>query len=151
MFKTLKLLLPALLPSWRFFDVIAPAPRIQYCLSSGSMQSDHQPQKWSTFLSRPYKVSFGKMCARMLWNTDWNEGLFLISCAERLIEAPTAHSEQEIMKRIVATIIPADINSHYRVQFRLLLIKRHKTALMQEVVFHSQTYTLPATDSPHGI
>lgn len=25
-----KLLLPALIPSWNFFDVIAPAPRVEY-------------------------------------------------------------------------------------------------------------------------
>ena len=27
-----KLLLPALIPSWSFFDVIAPSPRIEYAL-----------------------------------------------------------------------------------------------------------------------
>jgi hypothetical protein len=32
MLQTLKLLLPALIPSWRFFDTIAPSPRIEFTL-----------------------------------------------------------------------------------------------------------------------
>lgn len=36
----------------------------------------------------------------MLWNPVRNESLFLVSCAERLIEHPTVHSEEEILKRI---------------------------------------------------
>lgn len=150
MFKLLKLLLPALLPSWRFFDVIAPSPRIQYCLSTKSTQSHSPSQPWTTFQSRPNKLSFGTMCARMFWNPAWNESLFLVSCAERLVETPTVHSEQEIMKRIVATLLPADISSPY-VQFRLLLISLHKTELIQEVVFYSRIQPLISTDKHCGI
>ena len=32
MFNVLKLLIPALLPSWNFFDYITPSPRIQFTL-----------------------------------------------------------------------------------------------------------------------
>ncbi|VAW81670.1 hypothetical protein MNBD_GAMMA12-727 [hydrothermal vent metagenome] len=90
------------------------------------------------------------MCARMFWNPAWNESLFLVSCAERLVETPTVHSEQEIMKRIVATLLPADISSPY-VQFRLLLISLHKTELIQEVVFYSRIQPLISTDKHCGI
>ena len=29
-FKTLRLLLPVLIPSWRFFSAIAPSPRVEF-------------------------------------------------------------------------------------------------------------------------
>ena len=30
--QIIRLLLPALIPSWRFFDVVAPSPRIEFVL-----------------------------------------------------------------------------------------------------------------------
>jgi len=38
-----------------------------------------------------------QMSGRMFWNPSWNESLFLVSCAERLLQNPTPHSEDEIM------------------------------------------------------
>ena len=43
--NALRLLLPALIPSWRFFDVIAPSPRIEYALGATSTDHGHATEE----------------------------------------------------------------------------------------------------------
>lgn len=136
MIQVLKLLLPALIPSWNFFDVIAPSPRIQFALLNSE---DEEPPQWREFRPRPARVSFMQMLAHMVWNPVWNESLFMISCAERLMEQPTQHSEDEILKRIVAEL-NRDNESAVAgtlLQFRLLVVRREGEQLQQELVFES--------------
>ena len=134
----LKLLLPALLPSWRFFDVIAPSPRIQYALLNSATET---PGQWRDFRPRPKNLTLLQMFARVFWNPKWNESLFLVSCAERIIEQPTWHSEQEILKRILEEIKTntEDNNSKTVTHFifRLLTVHRQGEELQQEIVFNS--------------
>lgn len=44
------------------------------------------------------------MLCRMLWNPQWNENLFLVSLAERLMSSTSAqtdaHSERELLLRV---------------------------------------------------
>lgn len=137
MIRVLKLLLPALIPSWRFFDVIAPSPRIQYALLNAK---DEEPSEWREFRPRPERVSFLQMLMRMLWNPLWNESLFMVSCAERLLEQPTLHSEDEILKRIEAQLKgdkAHDVNGVH-LQFRLLVVRREGSQILQEPVFQSR-------------
>jgi hypothetical protein len=146
MFRVLKLLLPAVIPSWRFFDIIAPSPRIQFAL----LNTENKPLpesgllekvEWCEFRPRPTHLSFLQMLGHMLWNPWRNESLFLVSCAERLLQQPTKHSEDEILKRIVADL-QADVANPLiaasHLQFRLLLIQREDSTLQQKVVFHSR-------------
>lgn len=122
----LALVLPALIPSWRFFDEIRPSPRIEYATfdASGQVISD-----WIEARPRPARVSVGRMVARLFWNPRWNEGLFLVSCAERILENPTAHSQTEIHRRIARDIVgPADT-----LQFRIVLVKRQGSEIVREV------------------
>lgn len=137
MLNTLKLLLPALVPSWRFFDFIAPSPRVHYTVLN---DENDQPNEWVEFRPRPAHVSFPKMLRRMVWNPDWNESLFIVSCAERIMEAPTQHSEDEILKRIVREL---DGEAGY-IQFRLIVIQRVEESLQQEIVFHSRIEPISA-------
>lgn len=143
MLSTLKLLLPALLPSWRFFDFIAPSPRIQYALLG---TRDGTPEKWCEFRPRPLRLSFLQMLGRMFWNPGWNESLFLVSCAERLLDNPTRHSEDEILKRITDELV-SERSGHLPksstyLQFRLLLVQRVDTGMQQEVAFVSRIQPL---------
>ena len=145
MLKTLKLLFPALIPSWNFFDVIAPSPRIQYALFND--ENDNQIE-WQEFSPRPGKVSFSVMLRRMLWNPVWNEYLFMVSCAERLLEQPTPHSESEILKRIVNYIRSNSSSSDKTyLQFRLLLVSREGDGLKQELMYESQRVAMSGYDS----
>lgn len=145
MFKTLKLLLPALFPSWRFFDVIAPSPRIQFAVLNTENES---PEEWHEFRPRPAHLSFKQMLRRMLWNPRWNESLFLVSCSERLLENPTQHSENEILNRIKADLLSNKSNEELptatHLQFRLLLVQRQASEITQEIVFYSRMEPLPA-------
>lgn len=128
-----KLLLPALVPSWNFFDVIAPSPRVEYARlrSIGDASGD-----WREFRPRPTRVSVATMARRLLWNPRWNESLFLVSCAERLTTEPTAHSEDEIFKRIAADQAgePDDPERPW-LCFRLTFVSREADAIASEVLF----------------
>ncbi len=143
MLQTLKLFLPALLPSWRFFDVIAPSPRIQFTLLN---TENENPTKWSEFRPRPEFLPFITMLKRLLWNPQWNESLFMVSCAERLIEHPNRHSEEEILKRIIREYKKNNLNqgnlTASYLQFRLILIQRQDNQLEQTIVFHSRIQPL---------
>lgn len=132
----LKLLLPALIPSWNFFDVIVPSPRIQFCILNNGNDSQSE---WQEFRPRPAQVSFPQMLLRLFWNPTWNESLFLVSCAERLIEYPTQHSEDEIFKRIKAELRSSmSTNPAAQVKFRLLFIHREGEDLKEQVNYQSQ-------------
>lgn len=127
----LALLLPALIPSWNFFDVIAPSPRIEYALLAAP---DAAPD-WREFRPRPQRVSVPAMLGRLVWNPRWNETLFLVSCAERLIDEPTAHSEDEIFRRIAAELAagPGDW-----LAFRLVLVHREGDEIVREVAYFAE-------------
>lgn len=146
MLTALKLLLPAILPSWNFFDIIAPSPRIQYAL----LNADHLVvSDWCEFRPRPKHVSFWKMLRRMLWNPRWNESLFMMSCAERIMEQSTPqavqHSEREILERIYKDLIidsfDTNCNIESELQFRLELIQRHGGKIENTICFYSSIAT----------
>jgi len=134
--KPLGLLLPALIPSWNFFDVIAPSPRIEYVLTASSAV----PKRgWAEFRPRPQRVSARTLLARLLWNPRWNESLFLVSCAERLINAPTDHSQDEIFTRLAAELRgdPGGKATGDWLSFRLVFVSREDEAIQREVLFQS--------------
>lgn len=97
----LHLLLPALIPSWRFFDAIGPSPRVEYHLeaSSGQVIAD-----WCEVWPRPARFDLAAAVTRLVWNPDGNEALYLVSCAERLLEDPTAERSAHLLARVAATI-----------------------------------------------
>jgi hypothetical protein len=128
-----KLLLPALIPSWRFFDTIAPSPRIEYAL----LHDPHAVVAWQEFRPRPACLSFGQMLLRMVWNPRWNESLYLVTCAERLMANPTAHSEREIIERIKAEC--ADASAPW-LQFRLVFVSRQGEGTRKDITFTSPVY-----------
>ena len=132
MLQTLKLLLPALIPSWRFFDVITPSPRIEFALLETAQA---EPGHWQEFRPRPQHLSFGSMLKRLFWNPRWNESLFLVSCAERLMAEPTEHSSREIAKRI-----RAELDTGAYMQFRLVFLSRTETQVEKHIAYISSVY-----------
>ncbi len=138
---TLKLLLPALIPSWRFFDVIAPSPRIEYTLLE---TEDTDPVEWQEFRPRPDHLSFGSMLKRMLWNPWRNENLFLVSCAERLMAHPTDHSVQEIQNRIMRDLEGAGNNNEDKshLKFRLVFLFRQGSEIHKRVLYEAAPHLI---------
>lgn len=134
MFQTLKLLLPALIPSWNFFELIAASPRIEYAQlqSRGEAAVD-----WRAFRPRPQRISFMAMLSRLLWNARWNEALFVVSCAERLLSEPTDHSQDEIFHRIAADLAERQEALGAWLRFRIVLVNEDEGAIAREVAFVS--------------
>jgi hypothetical protein len=145
--QPLKLLLPAIIPSWNFFDIITASPRIQFILLQ-TKNEKHTEKDWQEFRPRPATLSFIQMLQRMLWNPQWNEALFLVSCAERIMDPSMQdkiqHSENEILKRIENELrhnsAPSPVTTY--LQFRLLYVRRHAADLQQEVTFYSRIHKL---------
>ena len=147
MLQTLKLLLPALIPSWRFFDVVAPSPRIEFALLETPQDA---PERWQTFRPRPSRLSLGKMLLGLVWNPRWNESLFLVSCAERLLENPTEHSDQEIFNRIASELArgSGDATAAPYLQYRLVLVSRDGTKLERHTAHTSEIRRAVGNDRP---
>ncbi len=133
MLHSLKLLLPVLIPSWRFFDAITPSPRIEFALLNTAQDA---PSEWQEFRPRPAQLRINTMLARMVHNPQWNASLFLVSCAERLMQNPTQHSLEEIRKRIEADV---HTTTPY-IQFRLVFVSRNGAELHKEITFLSQIF-----------
>lgn len=133
---TLKLLLPALVPSWRFFDEIAPAPRIEYALAT---TSGGPFVSWQEFRPKPRYLHLWQMSLRLIWNPVCNENLFLVSCAERLLAHPTAHSASEIFDRIQKDLLKPHIEPTKTtyLKFRLVLRYRHAAEIISHVAYQS--------------
>jgi hypothetical protein len=143
MIQTLKLLLPALIPSWNFFDVIADSPRIEYSLLGTAEDGD---SAWLEFRPRPERIPFPAMVGRLFWNAQWNETLFLISCAERLMETPTEHSQNEIFRRIAADLTEGPGAAWLR--FRIALLSEREGAIEREIAFISEARPVASLSLP---
>lgn len=114
MLFTLRLILPALIPSWRFFETVAPSPRVEMRVIENGAAGP-----WREAMPRPVRLGFGKILGRMLWNPGWNEALFLTTAAERFIATDDVFFEQEIFRRIAARVGP---RGDTMVQFRLVFV-----------------------------
>ena len=90
--ELLRLFLPVMFPSWRFFAEIGASPRIEF------LHGD----TWHAATGRPGSVTLAQMLLRLFWNPDWNEKLFLVSTAERfLLEPEDTRLLAEIRSRLV--------------------------------------------------
>ena len=133
--RLITLILPVLVPSWRFFKTIEPSPRVQWAF----VHDSDDPVDWREFRPRPAHISPGQMLRRLFWNPIWNETLFLVSCAERIQQNPTPHSINEIWHRILPEIARMPIGSAGKlVQFRLIFVHRDGLNLSEEIVFLSK-------------
>ncbi|WP_425072210.1 hypothetical protein [Sagittula sp. S175] len=126
MLHVLKLLLPALIPSWRFFRAVAPSPRVER-----RVWTYGRPGPWQEVYERPEDVSFGTMLRRMLWNPEWNGALFLVTLSERLVEHGSDHAAREILRRAAEGV------SGERVQVRLVFVRLEGGQLLREVLYQS--------------
>ena len=82
----LRLVLPVLFPSWRFFGEIGASPRIEFRDASGH---------WHDAMDRPVRLTPVARLWRLVWNPDWNEALFLSALAERLLTEPEPWIERK--------------------------------------------------------
>lgn len=146
MLDVVRLLLPALFPSWRFFDVIAPSPRIEVALFS---DAGDEGGDWRDCRPRPERVDLRHCLTSLFWNARWNETLYLATCAERLMQNPTEHSSREIRRRLRADLLRADrlretggAPEGPLFRFRLVFVSRENGGLRRDVAFVSPLYPI---------
>jgi hypothetical protein len=146
MLRTLALLLPALIPSWRFFPRVTASPRIEFALLG---TADEEPQRWQEFRPRPAYVPMRAMLGRLFWNPRGNETLFLVSSSERFLYRGLKRSRDEIVTRMQADLLRSGIADGARhFQMRLVLVSREQDRLVREVVYRSASQPLRAPPSP---
>ena len=142
----LKLLLPILFPSWRFFSSIGPSPRFHIAFSNNE---NDEPASWRELRSIPKNVSLKEGIFRLFHNPRWNETLYINTCAEHLFEAYSEMREREIMRPILAAIkageIIPDDNSVY-VKFRISAVIRERQVITQPITFVSKAVNFGAGD-----
>lgn len=129
MLRSLALFLPVVVPSWRFFDVIAPSPRIEFAVLTAC---DDEASDWREFRPRPDVLSVFDLMKRIVWNPHWNENLFLMSCAERLMKGEEDFARQQIFQCLHADVIGSSF-----VQFRLVFYVREGEEVERHIVYMS--------------
>lgn len=138
MLQNVKFLLPTIIPSWRFFDKISHAPTLEFALLQTPQNT---PVSWQEFRPRPARLSAMDMLKRIFWNAGWNESLFLVTCAERLMETYSEHVAHEIFSRIKADLKRNSVHAPF-MQFRLLGRIREGQDIQKEIMFISAVYSL---------
>lgn len=135
--KTFKLLLPVFIPSWKFFNRIAPSPRIEFSLGAPVLDETSQ---WQELCLRPKQLSVIDFVKSIFYNPRWNEALYIMNCAERLVIDPNKHCVEEIMRRIRTELEHRgmDLKSTPYLQFRLIVISREGNELQKEILFSSE-------------
>ncbi len=143
----LKLFLPILFPSWRFFSGIGPSPRIYYSFLENETD---EPTQWFEFRPKPLSIPLGERLFRFLHNPKWNEKLYINTCAERLFEGYSEMCEQEIMRRILAAVhaneIQTNLNDRYLV-YRISAVMREGEQVNEQTTFVAMPILIKGTDA----
>lgn len=143
----LRLLFPALMPSWRFFDRIGAAPSLEFGVTRASADA---VTHWRAVRTRPPHVSLGRMLASLVWNPRGNESLYLVSCAERLIDDPSAARADALWRRVASVVRDeppapgADAGAFMRI--RVVEVAREQGRLVRHVAFVSEPRRLDEAD-----
>lgn len=132
--RLIALVLPALIPSWRFFQSVGPSPRIEFRLIN-----DGLPSEWREDSPRPATLGPGAMVKRLFWNPEWNRKLYLVSLSERLIAENTDHSTNEINSLLARGLVE---QPGVDLQFRLVFVMREGEETVRAVVHESQPVSL---------
>lgn len=124
MVRLITLLLPALIPSWRFFKAVQPSPRIEWRIKG---------RVWRELSPLPRRLSFAHALGRLAWNPRWNEELYLVSLSERLIATEDPFAYAELTRRIAARTGRAPAET----EFRLVFLSRKREDIRRDVLFWS--------------
>jgi hypothetical protein len=145
--RVLRLVLPVLVPSWRFFDSIGPSPRLEYQWRAPEAPED-PAQAWTPWVLTPARVGVGTMFARLFFNAARNETLYLLACCERLLDDGSRHAEQEIAARLSAHLHEGRLAAPGLVRFRVVEVHREAGQLQRQVAFVSAAFAVPVAAPP---
>lgn len=137
-----KLLLPILFPSWRFFRSIDPSPRIEYGYCESFNES---PERWYPLSRIPDHFNFTSSILHLFFNPDWNQQLFMNTCAEHVFEAPNQRWENFIKKRILndkKIVRKSLILEKNIIQFRIKAIINNESQITSQIIFISNPFAM---------
>jgi hypothetical protein len=154
----LKLFLPIIFPSWRFFSSIGPSPRIEFGFSASPEQL---PLAWHRYSPLPDSLPWRDYLRRLVYNPEWNELLFINSCAERLLEGEGNESfyREEIARRLLGAINRGEISVPSNTSFLYFRIRAvysedappNAMGVMKDEVFlESPAYALAGLEARDG-
>ena len=123
--KTLTLFLSAIVSSWQFFKESARETIIE--VSSDEIQ-------WQVLKLRDERRSLLEFFTGIFYNAKWNEALYIMDCAERLLTDIRQRNIDELMDRLVLYLRSRQLLTSSKLKYRLLYNK--------EVVFTSGTREL---------
>lgn len=137
--RLLRLLLPVLVPSWRFFDVIAASPRIDYGWSDAVSV---EPVHWHPFCPPPAVLGFGQQLCGLVWNPNRNAALYLVSCGDRVVHGGDAFALAEIRSALLRAAGQGElVKDGLQLHLRIRSVERQDTAMMEEVVYREALVT----------
>ena len=136
MIRALSLLLPVLMPSWRFFALVAPSPRIEYTFLPGPKG---EAENWQAFRPIPNKLGLLETLERLVANSHWNDSLFLTSCAERYLQDASRRHYDYIVARLRDDLGASQVSclTQRHFQFRIMLVYRDQDDIIEEEVHRS--------------
>lgn len=130
--RLLRLLGPIIVPSWRFFDIIAASPRIDIAWSE---RPDNEPASWREFRPLPARLSTARHVLRLGWNPTRNATLFLVSCADRVCYENSASAAAMLRERLWQAVADGEIAREGRwLRYRLRTVERVDGRLVETVV-----------------
>jgi hypothetical protein len=138
----LKLLLPILFPSWRFFSGIGPSPRFDIGFLQ---QGDANPQHWIDMNPLPEKIGFKQGVLRLFHNPVWNDRLYINTCAEHLFEVNSDFREQEIASRLLSLYqvygltLPENLDSFC---YRIRVVESDGLIAKERIIFFSRGFLI---------
>ena len=148
----IKLLLPILFPSWRFFSGVGMSPRFDLGFT---VDEATLPAEWIPFRPLPERLSLWSALKHLVHNPRWNELLFMNSCAERLFEGGDVFYREEIAQHLLMAIESGDITVKHPAHFMCFRIRAIYSddapahcigQIKDEVVLYSGFYALPNKD-----
>ena len=121
--RTLALLLPALIPSWRFFKTVAPSPRLEA----------RRGDDWQPVPPPAMPLGVGAVLRRLVWNPEWNAHLYSVTLSERLLETGDARAAEALRDHVAGRMGWPPDETH----FRLILVYRDGGRILRDLVYQS--------------
>lgn len=136
------LILPIVMPSWRFFDVIAPAPHIEFGWADSATSN---ALAWRPFLPTPATIDW-PLRLRHLWsNAARNETLYLLACADQVCYATSARAAAEIRARLERALANGSLDRQGPyLCLRIRTVVRVGTELQETVAYSAPPWPVAA-------
>ena len=134
-------LLPVLLPSWRLFDSIGPAPMLQWAREA----HDAEP-RWKAFRPLPERRTLAAVLMSLAWAPQRNETLYLASCAERLLAGPNAALERRVVEALRAAAEAGELAGvGTRLHVRIMVSERDGATIRERQAWRASPVPLAST------